>query len=113
MRLFTLNTGGTTLPVQNSNGADSAPRRAIPSWSCDNADGTVSLGCDPAEYTATVVSQASWSSMQRGTCARVARAIYAQKAGAAAAAMIDTSTGYSALRRTDHVQSRTPASSTR
>ena len=31
---------------------------------------------------------------QRGSCARVARAVFAQKAGAAAAAMIDTSTGY-------------------
>ncbi|MBO3747857.1 S8 family serine peptidase [Streptosporangiaceae bacterium NEAU-GS5] len=57
-------------------------------------DGPVSLGCDPAEYARypggvtgkLVVSL-------RGTCARVARAIFAQQAGAAAALMINNAPG--------------------
>jgi minor extracellular serine protease Vpr len=89
--LFTLNTGGTTLPVQDSNGASFAASYNV--VVLRNADGTVSLGCDPAEYVAAGVS-GKLVVMQRGTCARVARAVYAQKAGAAAAATIDTSTGY-------------------
>ncbi|MFI4932433.1 MAG: S8 family serine peptidase, partial [Burkholderiales bacterium] len=89
--LFTLNTGGTALPVQNSNGASFGSSYSV--VVLRNANGTVSLGCDPAEYTAAGVA-GKLVVMQRGTCARVARAVYAQKAGATAAAMIDTSTGY-------------------
>jgi hypothetical protein len=48
--------------------------------------GAVSLGCNPAEYTnvtgALVV-------VKRGTCARVARAVFGQQAGAAAVLMIN------------------------
>jgi minor extracellular serine protease Vpr len=57
------------------------------------ATGAVSLGCDPAEYTAAGVA-GKLVVTQRGTCARVARAIYGQKAGAAAVALIDNTTGY-------------------
>jgi minor extracellular serine protease Vpr len=55
--------------------------------------GAVSLGCNPAEYTAAGVTGKLVVTM-RGTCARVARAIYGQQAGAAAVAMINTSAGY-------------------
>ncbi len=55
--------------------------------------GAVSLGCDPAEYVAANVT-GKLVVTQRGTCARVARAVYGQKAGAAAVAMIDSSTAY-------------------
>jgi minor extracellular serine protease Vpr len=90
--LFSLNTGGAAIPVQNSNGVNfgGASYAVVV---LRNPNGTVSLGCDPAEYTAAGVV-GKLVVMQRGTCARVARAVYAQKAGAAAAAMIDTSTGY-------------------
>ncbi len=55
------------------------------------ATGGISLGCDPAEYEGTagmiVVTR-------RGTCARVARAIFGQKKGAAAVVMINNAAGY-------------------
>jgi subtilisin family serine protease len=55
--------------------------------------GGVSLGCDPAEYTAAGVSGKLVVTV-RGQCARVARAIFGQQAGAAAVAMINTAAGY-------------------
>ena len=55
--------------------------------------GGVSLGCNPAEYVAAGVTGKLVVTL-RGTCARVARAIYGQMAGAAAVAMINTSAGY-------------------
>ncbi len=55
--------------------------------------GGISLGCDPAEYVAAKVTGKLVVTV-RGTCARVARAIFGQQAGAAAVAMINTSPGY-------------------
>ena len=55
--------------------------------------GGVSLGCDPAEYTAAGVAGKLVVAV-RGTCARVARAVYGQQAGAAAVAMINNAAGY-------------------
>src|SRR6184192_1392842 len=55
--------------------------------------GGVSLGCDPAEYTAAGVAGKLVVTV-RGTCARVARAVYGQQAGAAAVAMINNAPGY-------------------
>jgi len=56
-----------------------------------NPDGTVSLGCDPAEYVNAHV-QGKLAVVQRGVCARVARAIFGQQAGAAAVVMINNAT---------------------
>jgi subtilisin family serine protease len=89
---FTLNTGGSPIAVQNSNNATSIGA-AYQVVVLRDAAGAVSLGCDPAEYTAAGVT-GKLVVVQRGNCARVARAVYGQKAGAAAVAMIDTSTGY-------------------
>lgn len=89
---FTLSTGGAALNVQNSNGA-TIVGGTLPIVVLRAANGSVSLGCDPAEYTAAGVT-GKLVVVQRGTCARVARAVYGQKAGAAAVALIDTSTGY-------------------
>lgn len=90
--MLALSTGGAPLAVQNSNGATFADGTSYPIIVLRDATGAVSLGCDPAEYTAAVVGKLVVT--QRGVCARVARAVYAQQAGAAAAALIDTSTGY-------------------
>ena len=46
------------------------------------------LGCDPAEYVAAGVA-GKIAVVQRGVCARVARAIFGQQAGAAAVVMIN------------------------
>jgi minor extracellular serine protease Vpr len=48
----------------------------------------ISLGCDPAEYTAAGVA-GKIVVVKRGTCARVARAIFGQQAGAAAVIMVN------------------------
>jgi minor extracellular serine protease Vpr len=53
----------------------------------------VSLGCDPTEYTAAGVT-GKLVVTARGVCARVARAIFGQEAGAAAVAMINNAAGY-------------------
>src|SRR3984893_5654485 len=55
--------------------------------------GGVSLGCNPAEYVAAGVTGKLVVTV-RGSCARVARAIFGQQAGAAAVAMINTAPGY-------------------
>jgi len=52
----------------------------------------ISLGCDPAEYTAAGVT-GKLVVTRRGTCARVARAIFGQKAGAAAVLMVNNAAG--------------------
>jgi minor extracellular serine protease Vpr len=87
---------GTALVAQNSNG-ETLPTSALPVVVLPDTKGTgsggVSLGCDPAEYTAAGVTGKLVVTV-RGTCARVARAIFGQQAGAAAVAMINTAAGY-------------------
>src|SRR6185295_10116862 len=82
---------GHTITALNANNAP-LPGGALPIVVLRTSPGgTVSLGCDPAEYAGTagkvVVSR-------RGTCDRVQRAKNAQAAGAAAAVMINTDTAY-------------------
>lgn len=76
--------------LQNSNGA-TLPSGTFKVKVLRNADGSVSLGCDPNEYKGTagmvVVTV-------RGNCARVDRAIYGQQAGSAAVVMINNATGF-------------------
>jgi len=89
---FLLNSG-STIAVQNSNGATFTSGMGYGIVVLRDADGKVALGCDPAAYLAAGVA-GKLVVTQRGTCARVARAIFAQQAGAFAAAMIDTSNAY-------------------
>ena len=87
---------GPTLAVQNSNSAVFSDGTTYPIRVLRNADGTVSLGCNPSEYDPAVtgVSLAGMVVVTvRGTCARVFRAGAAQHFGAAAAAMINSSPG--------------------
>ena len=56
-----------------------------------DSSGAVSLGCDPAEYISANVT-GKLVVTQRGVCARVARAIFGQQAGAAAVVMINNAT---------------------
>jgi minor extracellular serine protease Vpr len=83
---------GTALTAQDSNGV-ALPTTALPVVVLRTTTGAVSLGCTPAEYTAAGVT-GKLVVVQRGVCARVARAVYGQQAGAAAVAMINTSPGY-------------------
>jgi minor extracellular serine protease Vpr len=80
--------------VQDSNGASVTNGTQYPIVVLRNPNGTVSLGCNPAEYDPTqggVNVTGKLVVTVRGTCARVFRAGAAQHFGAAAAAMIDTS----------------------
>jgi len=85
----------TPLTVQNSNAAAYANGSVWPVVVLRNANGTVSLGCDPKEYDKTqnggIDITGKLVVTVRGTCARTFRAGAAQHFGAAAAAMIDTS----------------------
>jgi minor extracellular serine protease Vpr len=87
---------GTPLTAQDSNGAV-LPASALPVFVLPDTKGTgsngISLGCDPAEYTAAGVT-GKLVVVVRGICARVAKAIYGQMAGAAAVAMINNGAGY-------------------
>lgn len=92
-----LSTGGAPLAVQNSNNAVFGNGTSYPIAVLRTAypDGAVALGCSQAEYAAYPGSLVGKLVVTvRGSCSRVARAIFAQKNAAAAAAMIDTSTGY-------------------
>jgi minor extracellular serine protease Vpr len=88
---------GKTIAMQNSNEASFASGTSLPIAILRTSypNGPVSLGCDPAEYTNFPGGVAGKLVVTvRGTCARVARAIFGQKAGAAAVAMINTDAGF-------------------
>ena len=57
------------------------------------ASGGLSLGCNPADYVAQGVA-GDIVVTKRGTCARVARAIFGQQAGAVAVIMVNTSNAF-------------------
>src|SRR5262249_34388629 len=61
---------------------------ALPIVVLTDPGGAVSLGCDPAQFVAQGAA-GRLVVVQRGTCARVAKAINGQKAGAAAVVMIN------------------------
>lgn len=58
-----------------------------------NADGTVSLGCDEAEYADAAIAGKLVVTL-RGVCARVDRAVFGARHGAAAVAMINNAAGF-------------------
>ncbi len=76
-----------TIQALNANGAAFSPG-SLQVKVLRNPNGSVSLGCKPAEYVAAGVT-GKLVVTQRGTCARVARAIFGQQAGAAAVVMIN------------------------
>jgi minor extracellular serine protease Vpr len=91
-----LNTGKSIL-AQLSNGPfQNDPGASLPTGPLDvvvirNTDGSISLGCNQADYAGAAGKLAV---VVRGTCARVHKAYMGQAAGAAAVAMIDTSTNF-------------------
>lgn len=81
-----LNTGKTILAINANNGGP-LPGLNTPIVVLRNPDGTVSLGCNRAEYA---VARDKIAVVQRGTCARVARAVFGQQEGAKAVIMINS-----------------------
>jgi minor extracellular serine protease Vpr len=101
----TLNLASGPITAINANDAE-LPTGSIPIHVLRNPNGTVSLGCNgigpngnpvpgstPGEYEAQNVEGKIVVTV-RGTCARVARAVHAQRAGAAGVIMVDTSTSF-------------------
>ena len=86
---------GASLTAIDANGATFSDGTTLPVVVLKSTSGTdpISLGCNPAEYTAAGVS-GKLVVTRRGTCARVARAVYGQKAGAAAVLMVNNAPGY-------------------
>lgn len=84
--------GGGTVTAIDANGIPvnglNAPIKVLYTGSTHDA-AHISLGCDPAEYTAAGVA-GDIVVVKRGTCARVARAIFGQQAGAAAVVMVNS-----------------------
>jgi subtilisin family serine protease len=81
---------GQTLSAQDSNGAQ-LPTGTLKTVVLRNANGTVSLGCNAAEYAGTAGKLVI---TLRGSCARIDRAVFGQQAGAAAVALINNSADY-------------------
>src|SRR5438093_441225 len=86
---LSLSTGASVTAI-DANGA-ALPSGSFPVKVLRNANGSISLGCNKAEYAGTagmvVVTV-------RGSCARVARAVFGDEAGDAAVVMINNSSGY-------------------
>ncbi|MHB8475322.1 MAG: S8 family peptidase [Steroidobacteraceae bacterium] len=92
-----LSPSGTTILAIDADGIAATNGSSLPVVVLPDTKGTgsagISLGCDPAEYLAAGVA-GKLVVTQRGTCARVARAVYGQQAGAAAVAMVNNGAGY-------------------
>lgn len=87
---------GPSIVALNANGA-ALPGGALPVAVLRTSypNGPVSLGCSPSDYASFPGGVAGKLVVTvRGVCARVARAVYGQQAGAAAVAMINTDAGY-------------------
>lgn len=92
--------GGSTISAINANGVDlSAGLSGMPVVYLKDNPATPeneALGCSVAAYTSNgvVAGGGQMAVSTRGTCARVAKAIFAQQAGAAAAVMVNNSDDY-------------------
>jgi subtilisin family serine protease len=73
-----------------ANGVTTLPSGSLPVKVLKNADGSIALGCNATDYAGTAGAIVV---TMRGVCARVARAIYGQQAGAAAVVMVNSSPG--------------------
>lgn len=86
-----LQTTAGPITAINANGA-TLPGGSFPIKVLRNADNSVSLGCDKQQYIDQNVA-GTIVVTQRGVCARVARAVFGQQAGAAAVVMINNNSG--------------------
>ena len=84
---------GAGLDAINANGLSFADGLTLPVKVLSNGAGGIALGCSKAEFDVPGVSGALVV-VARGTCARVAKAIYGQQAGAAAVVMVNNVDSY-------------------
>jgi minor extracellular serine protease Vpr len=87
----TLSTG-PTLTAIDANGFSPLPAGPFHVQVIYSAPGVVSLGCFGQDPTITTPN--TFIVVKRGTCARVAKAIFGQQAGAAGVIMINNATGF-------------------
>jgi subtilisin family serine protease len=80
---------GTTVDGINANGVPFADGTTLPVKVLFSAPGVISTGCNKQDYIDAGVT-GKLVVVKRGTCARVARAIFGQQAGAAAVLMVNT-----------------------
>jgi subtilisin family serine protease len=94
---------GQGIDVLNSNGAAVTDGTVLPIKVLRTSTGGVSLGCKHPSGSPDTGADGTneWTGVSgklvvvvRGTCARVARAVFGQKEGAAAVAMVNTSTAF-------------------
>src|SRR6266849_2989035 len=84
--------GGKSITAIDANGAPLSGG-TLSVFVLRTSSGTVSLGCNEAEYVDASIA-GKLVVTRRGTCARVDRAIFGQRHGAAAVAMINNGAGY-------------------
>ena len=84
--------GGKSITAIDANGAPLSGG-TLSVFVLRTSAGTVSLGCNEAEYVDASIA-GKLVVTRRGTCARVDRAIFGQRHGAAAVAMINNGAGY-------------------
>jgi subtilisin family serine protease len=82
----------TSITAIDANGA-ALPGGDFPVFTLRAPGGGVSLGCDEAEYVDASIAGKLVVTL-RGTCARTDRAVFGQRHGAAAVAMINNGPGY-------------------
>jgi minor extracellular serine protease Vpr len=88
-----LSTDGTVQAI-DANGYPFTDGTALPVKVIYSAPGVISLGCSVADDTAGGSVAGKIIVVARGTCARVAKAIFGQQAGAAAVIMVNNSSSF-------------------
>ena len=94
--------GSATVPAINANGTDPLPSEPFTVVVVADDPATAeneSLGCSVGAFTKAGITTAAGDPktiavVKRGTCARVAKAVYGQQAGADAVVMINNATSY-------------------
>jgi len=89
----TLTFSGTTIPAINANGFALSGSSTFNVKVIKNADGTLSLGCSVAAFGGPLPPN-TIAVVNRGVCARVAKAIFGQQAGAAVVVMVNNAAGF-------------------
>lgn len=89
---LTLGTGGS-LDAINANNASFAAGLRLPVKVLPNGAGGIALGCSTAEFDVPGV-RGALVVVARGSCGRVAKAVYGQQAGAAAVLMVNNAASY-------------------
>jgi len=89
----TLTFSGTTIPAINANGFALSGTSTFNVKVIKNVAGSESLGCSVAAFGGPLPPN-TIAVVNRGTCARVAKAIFGQQAGAAVVVMVNNAAGF-------------------